>query len=172
MGLKLLVYSDPVSGMLCAEAGDMTGGKRGAEVYERSTFPPPEQRARTPDEVASLLALEKFKNAMRFRRTLHRLLKDLGVSFADWRVLEGLSRLVRQSGEPVSDLEVARELDLGQSSVSRLMTQLFQRGLVDSNIDAWNFSYRVLPTRKSEEIVAAAYALAALRAAQSGRSSL
>jgi hypothetical protein len=75
----------------------------------------------TPDEVGTLQALAGFKRAMRFRRLLQRSLRSLGITFAEWRVLEATRRLWRLTEVPVSHLQVARELELDEASVSRLM---------------------------------------------------
>lgn len=155
----------------------MTGGRRRAEDLERPWYAPPiPKRAPTPDEVATLAALDRFKCAMRFRRKLQRALRHLDVSFAEWRVLEAISRLFEQTAEPVSHLAVARELDLGEGSVSRLMWQLSRRGLVSHDLDGLALSLRVLVTSKSEQLMTAAYAMAARTGSatsepQSGRSS-
>jgi predicted transcriptional regulator len=142
----------------------MTGGRRRPEDLEdyaplgvvRIVPEPP-----TPDEAATLQLLEGFKRGMAFRRNLQRALRWLNVSFAEWRVLEATSRLNRQKRAPVSHLEVARELQLGEGSVSRLMWRLSRRGLVSHDLDGLGLEYRVLMTDESERIVAAAYLVAA-----------
>jgi predicted transcriptional regulator len=146
----------------------MTGGRRRAEDLEE--YDPPGVAPRvllspSPDEVMTLRALERFKRALKFRRRLQRALRVLDVSFAEWRVLEATSRLIRQTDKPVSHLEVSRELALGEDSVSRLMWRLSRRGLVSHDLDGLCLCYRVLMTDKSERVVAAAYAMAVLAAA-------
>lgn len=113
-----------------------------------------------PGEIETLSALGSYELAMRFRRLLHRQLRSLGVSFAEWRVLEATSRLYLRTGDPVSHLDVARELDLGESAVSRVMWQLSRRGLVSHDIDGLNLCFRVLMTNESEPLVARAYEIA------------
>lgn len=124
-------------------------------------MPPPPP---TPDEVATSLALDRFKRAMAFRRRLQRLLRPLDVSFAEWRLLEATGRLIRDKHAPVSHLEVARELALGEDSVSRLMWRLSRKGLVSHDLDGLGLCYRVLMTDKSERVVAEAYGLAVVAA--------
>jgi predicted transcriptional regulator len=145
----------------------MTGGRRRAEDLEQyeplgvapRVLPPP-----SLDEVTTLSALDRFKRAMGFRRALQRTLRVMDVSFAEWRVLEATSRLIRQKDAPVSHLEVSRELALGEDSVSRVMWRLSRRGLVSHDLDGLCLSYRVLMTDESERLVAAAYALAVVAA--------
>ncbi|MES1188119.1 MAG: hypothetical protein ABUL60_30150 [Myxococcales bacterium] len=139
----------------------MTGGRRRPEEYGPLPFPPPVLAAKTPDELATLAALDRFKRAMGFRRELQQALRPLGISFAEWRLLEASSRLIRQTGEPVSHLEVSRELDVSEGCVSRLMWQLAGRGLVDHDLDGLGLQYRVLVTNESEGLVAEGYVLAA-----------
>lgn len=81
-------------------------------------------------------------------------------------MLEATSRLYFRKGDPVSHLDVARELDLGESAVSRLMWQLSRRGLVSHDIDGLNWSYRVIMTNASEPLVAQAYEIATSVAAR------
>jgi predicted transcriptional regulator len=106
-------------------------------------------------------ALDAFKRAMRFRRKLNRALRPLQISFAEWRVLEATSRLFRQSGDAVSHLHVSRDLDLGESSVSRLMWNLSRRDLLSHDMDAWGLFLRVLITEEGERLVVEAGDLAA-----------
>lgn len=104
---------------------------------------------------------------MKFRRRLQRLLRPLHVSFAEWRLLEATWRLIQDKAAPVSHLEVARELALGEDSVSRLMWRLSGKGLVSHDLDGLGLCYRVLLTDKSEHVVAAAYRLAVSAASES-----
>jgi Mn-dependent DtxR family transcriptional regulator len=90
---------------------------------------------------------------MRFRRKLNRALRPFEISFAEWRVLEATSRLFRQTGDAVSHLDVSRDLDLGESSVSRLMWKLSRRDLVSHDLDAWGLYLRVLMTEQGERLV-------------------
>lgn len=139
----------------------MSGGRRRAEDFgERHPFYPWVPPAAAPGEEETLSALVGYKLAMRFRRLLHRQLRPLGISFAEWRVLEATSRLYWRTGDPVSHLDVARELDLGESSVSRSMWQLSRRGLVSHDIDGLNWSFRVRMADKNEPLVARAYGIA------------
>jgi predicted transcriptional regulator len=142
----------------------MTGGRRRAEDledYQPLGVVAPAEAPATVDEVTTLQALDRFKCAMRFRRSVQRALRQSEISFAEWRVLEASARLIRKKREPVSHLEVARELELGEGSVSRLMWRLSRRGLVSHDLDGLGLNYRVLMTTKSKQLVAAAYAIAA-----------
>ena len=145
----------------------MSGGRRRAEDFgERHPFYPWVPPAAALGEIETLAALGSYKLAMRFRRLLNRQLRPLGVSFAEWRVLEATSRLFCQTGDPVSHQDVARELDSGENSVSRLMWQLSLRGLLSHDIDGLNWCFRVRMTDESEPVVARAYELARTVAAR------
>ena len=98
---------------------------------------------------------------MRFRRKLNRALRPFEISFAEWRVLEATSRLFRQTGDAVSHLDVSRDLDLGESSVSRLMWKLSLRDLLSHDMDALGLHLRVLITEEGERRLAEARELAA-----------
>jgi DNA-binding MarR family transcriptional regulator len=136
----------------------MSGGRRRAEDFgERHPFYPWVPPAAASGEIETLAALGSYRLAMRFRRLLNRQLRPLGVSFAEWRVLEATSRLFCQTGDPVSHQDVARELDSGENSVSRLMWQLSLRGLLSHDIDGLNWCFRVRMTDESEPLVARAY---------------
>lgn len=141
--------------------GEMTGGRRRPDEYESVWPPRPSLRPPTADEAATLAALTRFMSAMKFRRALHRALRPLGISFAEWRALEATWRRTRETGEPVSQLDVARQIELDESSVSRLMGKLSERGLVSHDIDARGVCYRVIMNVKGDHLVGAAYRLAA-----------
>jgi DNA-binding MarR family transcriptional regulator len=139
----------------------MSGGRRRAEDFgEPHPFYPWVPPAPVAGEVETVTALSRYKLATRFRRLLNRQLRPLGVSFAEWRVLDATSRLFFRTGEPVSHQDVARELDSGESSVSRLMWQLSLRGLLSHDIDGLNQCFRVRMTDASEPLVTQAYEIA------------
>jgi len=152
----------------------MTGGRRrDAAAYEAPWWPRPGieaaggvASAATADDLAIQSALDGYKRAMRFRRRLNRALRVLEISFAEWRVLEVTSRLISRTGDAVSHLEVSRELDLGEGSVSRLMWNLSRRDLVSHDLDAWGLCLRVFMTEQSERLVAEARELAARHASR------
>ena len=124
----------------------------------------------TLDEVELVAVLASFKRAMRFRRTLQRALRALGVSFAERRLLDATARLIHYRKDAVSHQDIARELALDESSVSGLMDGLSERGLVDHDIDAWARCLLVLLTDESEWVVAAGKVLAIRLARRAGLS--
>jgi len=141
----------------------MTGGRRPIEYYEEASA-----RQRSPalplpsaEESSTAEALRAFMLAMRFRRRANRALARLGISFAQWRVLEATWRLIRRSGDAVSHLDVSSELELDEASVSRLMHILSARGWVDHGPDLRFYAWRVWVTDAGEGIVASAYAVVA-----------
>jgi DNA-binding MarR family transcriptional regulator len=98
------------------------------------------------EELSAADALRAFKVAMRFRRRTNRALRALGISFAQWRVLEAAARLIRRTDDAVSHLDVSQELDLDEASVSRLMHILSERGWVDHGPDLRFYAWRVFMT--------------------------
>ena len=137
----------------------MTGGRRPVEYYDGWDPRPAGVFEISREAELTVAALESVKRAMRFRRKANRALRRLGVSFAQWRALEATWRLIRRTDDAVSQLDVSRELDLDESSLSRLMRALSERGLVDHRPDAWFFAYRVLVSAKGEQLLLAAYPL-------------
>ena len=140
----------------------MTGGRRPAEYDE----PGPSWRAPPPpppsaEERNTFVALQRFKLAMRFRRKTNHALQRLGISFAQWRVLEATWRLIRQTGDAVSHLDVSRELDLDEASVSRLMHVLSKRGWVSHGPDLRFYAWRVFLHDEGKWLVSAGYELVA-----------
>jgi DNA-binding MarR family transcriptional regulator len=136
----------------------MTGGRRPLGYDDGDDYPRP-VRLDLPseDEEATASLLRSFKLAMKFRRRANRALKSLGVSFAEWRTLEATWRLIRQSRDAVSHLDVAREMELDESSVSRVMHSLSRRRLVSHGPDAFGFAWRIVLSERGEGVVASAY---------------
>jgi DNA-binding MarR family transcriptional regulator len=58
-------------------------------------------------------------------------LKPLKLTFAQWLVLDATARLVRESNDAVSQIQVARHLQMGKSTLCRVMHWLARSGLVD-----------------------------------------
>ncbi len=143
----------------------MTGGRRRPEDYEPPRFAPPILPPFSEDEKATQSALGRFKRAMAFRRNVSRALRSLRISFAQWRTLEAAWRLIRQTDEPVSHLDVARDMELDESSLSRLMWSLSRRGLVDHDLDGRSLAYRVRVTKAGQRLIEAASRIVADRAA-------
>ena len=106
-------------------------------------------------------ALRSLRLAMRFRRETNRALKVLGISFAQWRALEAAWRLIERTHDAVSHLDVSRELELDEASVSRLMHVLSRHAWVSHGPDPRHFGWRVVLTDDGEKLVAAAYSVIA-----------
>lgn len=103
---------------------------------------------------------------MKFRRVANRALRPVGISFAEWRVLEATWRIIRRTDEPASHLDVSRELELDEGCVSRLMHALSWRSFVSHDVDALGLGYRVRLTVSGKEAVIQAYAVVARVAAR------
>jgi DNA-binding MarR family transcriptional regulator len=92
--------------------------------------------------------------AMRWRRRVDVALARVDLSFSQWLVLDSIAALHRQTSDAVSQIQVARRLELGPASVSRLMTVLEQRGLVDRAPAYPTTENRIYLTNKGKHLVA------------------
>ena len=91
--------------------------------------------------------------AMRWQRRVEALLARFGLSLAQWLVLDALATIRGETMDAVSQVQVCRRLGLGKGSVSRVMTRLDQRGLVDI-APAWpTKEYRIYLTREGTELL-------------------
>jgi len=117
---------------------------------------PSAEENRLAEEQSTAAALRSFRLAMRFRRKTNRALKVLDISFAQWRALEAAWRLIWRNKDAVSHLDVSRELELDEASVSRLMHVLSKRGWVSHGPDPRHYGWRVFLTDDGERLVVAA----------------
>jgi len=98
--------------------------------------------------------MEFWNRARQFQQRVERIILPRGISFARWHVLETTQRLVRETGDAVSQRDVSRRSQRAESSVSQLMRSLTLSGLVDVGPDAWGVSYRIWVTAKGERLIA------------------
>jgi DNA-binding MarR family transcriptional regulator len=125
------------------------------EALEYEPLPAPLRVLSLSDEERRWdLAMVVWRQARLFQRRAKRVTRAAGISFARWQVLDVTERLIRQKEAPVSETEVAQGALLAKSTVSDLMCALMHQGLVDIGPDSWCMSYRILVTRKGEELVA------------------
>jgi len=103
--------------------------------------------------VDAMLAL--FCEGARFRRNAIRLLREYGLTFAQWRVLRTTQRVEKELRDAVSQQAVGQRAGIDDGTVSTAMDELYRRGLVDVSFDALGWSHRIIVTGKGEQIVAA-----------------
>jgi len=71
------------------------------------------------------------------------------------RVWSGAERLIRESNDAVSQVDVGRRAELDKNTVSYSMRRLDELGLVDRGPDEWCFAWRVILTRQGERLLQA-----------------
>lgn len=75
--------------------------------------------------------IQRWLAGVRWQRRAERALKPLKLTFAQWLVLDAMARLIRQSNDAVSQIQVARHLQMGAPTLCRVMQWLDRAGLVD-----------------------------------------
>lgn len=149
----------------------MTGGRRRYSEDELYGFEQERERQRlhrvelSPDEQAADAAMVIWAKAARFRRLAQAGLRERGLTFAQWRLLEAIDRLVREKQDAVSQLELVKRTEMDANTTSAVLARLFEKGLVSFDLDAWGVTYRLLICAKGEAMLGAARE-AVLQAAQ------
>jgi DNA-binding MarR family transcriptional regulator len=92
---------------------------------------------------------------MRWRKRVDRELEPLGLTFTRWLVLESTLVSIRQQGDAVSQSRVCDCAELDKVTVSHVMQDLEQAGLVDRGPDAFGPGYRVFVTARGAKVAAA-----------------
>jgi len=100
------------------------------------------------------VAIHFWNRARKFRRRAERIILARGISFARWHVLEATERLIRETGDAVSQRQVCRRTQRAESSVSGLMRALSLAGLVDIGPHPWDVSYRIWVTAEGRRLIA------------------
>lgn len=98
------------------------------------------ESTRDPDGIAS------WRAAVRWRREVERALEDVGLTLMQWLVLDAAATLVREQRDAVSQSEIGRRVEIDRATLSELMMRLAERGLIDRDIDATGWSYRIYVT--------------------------
>jgi hypothetical protein len=133
----------------------MPGGPKRKQEMEDEPLP---RRGRvlvlSDDEQRWDAAIGVWRCARQFQRRAKRVTRSRGISFARWQLLDVTERLIRQKGDAVSQREVARGAQVGETTVSELMGALMLEGLVDIGPDAWGVSYRIGMTETGQRLVA------------------
>jgi DNA-binding MarR family transcriptional regulator len=105
------------------------------------------------DEVLVDEGLAGLMRAARVRRVMDAALRAHDLSFSLWCVLYTTDRLVREESGAVSQLAVARRMELDKGNVSHSMTVLERRGWVDRGPDCYLACYRILVTDKGKRVL-------------------
>jgi len=72
-----------------------------------------------------------WRAGMRWRRRVELELQRLGLSFAQWLVLDCIAALHCETDDAVSQLQVGQRLELDKATISQLMKRLDERALID-----------------------------------------
>jgi DNA-binding MarR family transcriptional regulator len=107
---------------------------------------------------AAAVCRERFREAMGWRREVERELSELGLTLAQWTVLDATRDLTASTEDAVSQNDVAVHTDIDRMTISQVMRNLSDRGLVSRGPDASGRAYRIWLSKKGE--------LAVMRGAQ------
>lgn len=120
--------------------------------------------------MAGDVGVQLWQLAQHWRCRVDAELEPLGLTLVDWRVLEGTRQLIVDSGDAVSQTAVALHMQMDRMAMSRAMSKLGQRGLVDRGPDLIWPAYRIWLTSRGERALERAGALveAASRAVLGG----
>ena len=91
---------------------------------------------------------------MRWRRTVERALRDCGLTFTQWLVLDALETLIRETEDAVSHSDVAVHLELDRATVGAVLRLLERKNLVSHGEAYMSKAWRVILTRKSKALLA------------------
>jgi len=143
----------------------MTGGWKPYEDedFETGYKPRPVELSDEQRKVDGFLAV--LGEGARFRRRAMQVLRDVRLTFAEWRVLRATFRASTELQEPVSQQLVARRAGMDEGSTQKAMRRLEERALVDVGLDTWGWSLRIFATEKGRALLEQAERLVA----QAGR---
>jgi len=115
------------------------------------------QRAMARELAELQLELKKrqWLAALRWNRRMKTCLASSGVTFTEWLVLDATRSLVDQSGDAVTQNDVARELDLDAMTIWHAMAVLDHRGLVRHARSLSGKGWRVLLTKQGADLLSA-----------------
>lgn len=109
---------------------------------------------REENAAAARTALERWREAQRWRRRADAELASMGLTLTQWLVLEATAALVRQSGDAVSQKDVSGRVELDKMTVSQVMSVLDAKGLVNRGPSYEGLAYRILVTARGKAVVA------------------
>ena len=91
--------------------------------------------------------------ACRWRRAVQAEVRPLGLTFAQWFVLEATAHALQTERDAVSQSQVARSTELDRQTISQVMHALDRLGLVDRAPDYTGRAYRIYLTTKGERVL-------------------
>ncbi len=150
----------------------VTGGRRRYSESELDDFERELKERRrlilTAEEQAADDAMAVWLRAARFRRCVQRELRPLDLTFAQWRFLDAVDRLVRERRDAVSQLDLVGRAEIDENTTSALMARLRDKGFVDYNLDAWGVCYRILLSDRARKALRAARRIVVLASSALG----
>jgi DNA-binding MarR family transcriptional regulator len=116
--------------------------------------------ARTPQAATGGVeqAREAYLAAWRWRRRVEAALRDVGLTFTQWLVLDAAERAVEAQRDAVNQSDVSRTTELDRMTVSQVMRSLSELGMVDRGPSASGPAYRIFLTRKGKHALREAQA--------------
>ena len=87
--------------------------------------------------------IQRWLAAVRWRRRVERALAPLKLTLAQWLVLDASDRLICASNDAVSQIDVARYLEMDKATLCQVMQRLDRRGLVDQAPEFRGTAYRI-----------------------------
>ena len=88
--------------------------------------------------------------AMRWQRRVETALVSAGLTFTEWQVLEAAHAVIVETGDAVSQNQVAAKAELDRRAVSRTMSALDRKQLVSRCPCFVGTSYRVFLSEEAE----------------------
>ncbi len=98
-------------------------------------------------------AREQYFAAWRWRRSVEKELKELGLTLTQWLVLDSADEVIQEEGDAVNQRSIAERAELDAMTVSQVMKTLEEKGLVTREPDVSGRAYRVFVTKKGEKLL-------------------
>ena len=90
--------------------------------------------------------IHRWQRARRWRRRVEAELSPLGLTLAQWLVLDAIATLILETADAVSQVQVARRLEMDKATLSRVMDVLVRRHLIDRAPSYPDPAYRIYLT--------------------------
>ena len=90
---------------------------------------------------------------MRWQRSVENAVVESGLTFTQWLVLDATGQLIEETGDAVSQNDVARRLELDRMTISRVMRVLERKRLVSRGIDLTGRAWRVFLCEEAEALL-------------------
>ena len=97
--------------------------------------------------------LERFREAMAWRREVEQGLAGLELTLAQWIVLDATRSLVESTKDAVSQADVAKHTEMDRMTISQVMRNLDRSGLVDRGPSLDARAWRIILTARGERAV-------------------